>query len=135
MWSSPAFLKQCQLMARAGLFKERHEGSTIARAVADAGFEEFALLSEDTLTSLLNGGTTRLSPGQGQFFFEVPTVSKMVNEIQLHYFDVLDLEFHEQRVWRLTIRDAKNKKLHSFEEETIETVLASALLDIVSVSQ
>ena len=92
-------------MHQAGFPCAFEQGTTVARGYADLGYEEFVLLSESKLLSLQSGKISELPEAHRHFFFAVPTVDRMVDQINRSGVDFGEMLFVEQRSWQVALKD------------------------------
>ena len=130
MFASPAFLTLCDKMKSVGLFSRWDPPIRLARGYADLGYEEFCLLPGGNLFSLETGKLGNIPSEHEQFFFQVPSIQEMVNELDSRGFDLNGLFYQEQRTWKLVIIDSRTSVQSVFENREIEMVLADALLSL-----
>jgi hypothetical protein len=84
VWSSSSLLQTCHSLYKKGYLKDFEVGDKIARGFADLGFEEFLLISEASLVSILSGNTSALT--NKEHFFLIPSFLQACNllaELQL----------------------------------------------------
>lgn len=132
MWSTKEYLAICCQLGEFSLFADWQPGLRIARGYADLGFEEFMLLSETKLLSLINGKISEVIQEDKRHFFVVPTADSLVQEIQRHNYDILELQYLEQRAWVLKLRQVESLQVGFSKGAILETALARGLLAIVS---
>lgn len=123
LWSDQKVLQRCQELRQLGLEPSFTAGERVGRGFADLGFEEFLLLSERTLLSLVNGKTSELPEEHRQFFFAVPTIEQLLDFLDRREWDVLALEFEERRTWRLRMRAAEHGEERMFCGDSLYTTL------------
>ena len=128
MWSHPTFLKRCEEWRQKNTEPPLKEGTRIARGFADLGYEEFVLLPGKKLLSLYSGTLTQFPEEHAHFFFPVPSADEMVEDIERKGFDIVSLEYRDQRTWVATMEDCKSHKRSVFEGGTLEIVLITALM-------
>lgn len=137
MWSTKEYLKACEQLKGLGLDLPFAAGMRIARGFADLGIEEFLLLPGDKLLSLCSGSTSQLPNEHRKFFFLVPSFEQLVNAIQELDFDLLGVEFKEQREWQVKLLDirASDGVLHLFTNQQILLALMQALISCLALRQ
>ena len=101
MWASREYLALCQTLHRAGFRPPIREGQRIARGFADVGFEEFWVLPQQKLVSIVNGQQSQLSAEHEKFFFRVPDVDALVDAITRSGYDLSAVQFVDQRRWHV----------------------------------
>ena len=98
---SREFLAACEKAKNSGLAARFLVGDRVARGFADLGYEEFCMLPGNKMVSLYNGKVSDLSEDHRRFFFLVPTVEQLVQELALRGEKIEGLEFKEQRNWTM----------------------------------
>ena len=128
MLSSKEFLLLAQELRQLGAFPgELSEGMTIARGYADLGIEEFCLLANGKMVSLLSGKIGELPDGHQQHFFMVPAIPEMVEAIERRGFDIQGLNYKDQRIWQISLRSLESHQNFMVEHPQIECAFAEAL--------
>lgn len=136
--AKPRELERCRALRDRGLRCEFQVGSRIARGFADLGCEEFQVIAPEKIVSLFTGQTSAFTSDQHSFFFHIPTSDQLVDLIQQRGYDVKQLEFVDQRVWRLSYVPAHSAAAESasavrtFEAATIKEVLLDGLLACIA---
>ena len=127
MWSSPKVLGECAKLKEAGYKPRFKPGSKVARQFADLGVEEFCVLPQGKLLSLLTGDVAELKEADKEFFFAVPSVDDMAEEIEQRSFNIISLCFEDRRRWRLlVVREGGGGELTA-EGGSLEEVFLAAL--------
>ena len=134
MWSSKEFLGRCEQLKEAGIELQLGPGRRIARGFADLGYEEFYSLSGSKMASIYTGHTSELPPEHQKFFFLVPGFDTLVDEIVRRDFDLVSLEFLDQRDWQLQVRHVKSLREIKVKHREALCCLAGALLEILKQS-
>jgi hypothetical protein len=135
MWSHPNFLRLCEELGRTDPERALSPGTKIARGFADLGYEEFLLLNGNKLLALYSGQVTQFPDEHRRFFFEVPTPDDIVSRITALNWDILTLEFIEQRSWRICMKHQPSGRTSESSGDTIEEALTIALLAIYNEEQ
>lgn len=124
LWSAPQFLKKCEQLKRLGTVLPFEVGAKLARGFADLGYEEFVLISEQTIVSLFSGKPTPLPADHAQFFFVVPNSDQMVQYLSVAGFDFEEVVYEEQRRWRVRIKQqSTGRNLEASGLQFTETLL------------
>ena len=124
LWSSPQFLKKCEQLKRQGALLPFEVGARVARGFADLGYEEFVLISAQTIVSLFSGKPTPLPADHAQFFFVVPNSDQMVQYLSVAGYDFTAVVFEEQRRWRVRVKqESTGRTLEACAEQFSETLL------------
>lgn len=124
---SAKFLAKCQALNAAGFKPELTVGTFVGRGFADLGFELFTYLGAGRVVSHFTGQSSQLTPLEIEKLFVVPSADDLVNEIQKHGLDVVSLEFAEQRIWRLTVKECAGHAQQRFENAFLLEVLLDCL--------
>lgn len=135
MWSHPNFLRLCEELGQRNPEQKLSPGSKIARGFADLGYEEFLLLTGNKLLALYSGQVTQFPEEHRRFFFEVPSPDELVSRIAKLNWDILSLEFIEQRSWKICMKHESSGRLSESLGDTIEETLTTALLTISNEEQ
>ena len=114
MWYEPNFLRACEALKQNGRPVKFAPGVRIARGFADVGYEEFVILPNGKLMSLFTGAQTELLDEHRGFFFEIPTVEDLLQELEKAGERIESVEYVEQRNWRVktTKTSAERRDLH-----------------------
>jgi hypothetical protein len=94
------FLDQCYALSQKGFFLNFRPGSVVARGFADFGFEEFYLLPDNRIISLLSGDAKPFE--QDKHFFTVPDLEDLIAECRIHEIKIVECRLIEQS-WRITL--------------------------------
>jgi hypothetical protein len=100
MISSNALLDLCYQIKNAGHAPLFEIGSHIGRGYADVGHEEFLLLGNHKLLSLLTGTISTLPDGHHDFFYQVLSIDRLIDLVLTHGGDLNTVTFQENRFWR-----------------------------------
>lgn len=127
MWSSVAFLEQCQKLQELGFEPSFEPGSKIGRGFADLGIEEFCVLHPGNILSLFKGEIIELTEGEKHHFFEIPSIDQMLDELHKLYFDVQGIETEDQRSWQVVMRKVESEDLIKIGGNSVEDSVCKAL--------
>lgn len=129
MLHDPSYLILSHELLKAKVEWKLTPGGRISRGFADAGFEEYSVLTDKSMISLNTGKAGEIPETYKEHFFPVYTVDEMVPLLYSRGVDIVSLHFVEQRTWRLiTTKDGKES---GHEARTLEEVfLTRLLLDI-----
>jgi len=98
---SREYLAACEQAKAHGLEVRFKAGDRVARGFADLGYEEFCMLPDRKMVSLYNGKVSELPADHERFFFTVPTVAQLVQELALRGQTIVGLEYRNQRSWSM----------------------------------
>ncbi len=132
MLSSKPFLSLSESLHSSGFCPEFDTGMRIARGYADLGIEEFCMLSPTKMVSLFSGKVSELPPDHYKFFFCVPTVSDLVSEISKRNYDIMSLQYRDQRRWELQLVGSASGAVSEFVHDELECVFAEGLAKLIS---
>lgn len=135
LWSDRAVLDRCFEIQKHEVVFRLFPGAHVARGFADVGYEEFCLLPNERIVSLFTGSITELREDDRRFFFVVPTVDMVREELDRRGWDIVRLESPERRGWLLEgHHESTGKRIEALGNSILE-VLLDALLRVVSVLQ
>ncbi len=121
------YLELCQELKRQGLRCEFVRGSQIARGFADLGHEQFTVIGPQQILSNFTGAKSSLAEPEREFFFWVPDADDLVECIQRADFNVLELQYQEQRSWVARVENIANKEVLEFAAPTLLLCLGKSL--------
>ncbi|MDZ4785931.1 MAG: hypothetical protein SGJ02_07630 [bacterium] len=101
MWESKSYLTKCESLKQKGHEPNYEPGLHLGRGFADLGCEEFCLLTNNRLISLFTGTISELFDADRHFFFEIPTVSRLLEVLHVRGWNVLKIESENQRDWSM----------------------------------
>lgn len=130
MIASPRYLELCRELHTAGWRPQFEAGMRVGRGYADLGYEEFLLLPNGKLVSLVNGSSSELPQTHIAHFFSIPDAAALVQEIRRRGFNVTSIEFAEQREFR--IRAERSGSVHAASARVFEEALAKVLLGVLT---
>lgn len=124
-------LQKCETLSRiaAGPFSLK-PFSRVARGFADLGFEEFFLFDKGRIVSLHTGCASSISAADEKFFFRLPDADELVEWIIGNGFEIVKVEFVEQRVWELRLRTPESdaQAIHASSDSLEGALLDAALM-------
>jgi len=129
MVSSKSFLDKAQELKARGVEFSFEMGTRVARGYADLGTEEFQLIGPFKTVSLFTGKQSEIPEEHLKFFFRVPELEELTDELTRRGAVVLGLAFRDQRRWILTLRLAAEQR--DFEHEALEETFVDALLSLL----
>jgi hypothetical protein len=127
MIASTRYLQLCRELKAAGWSPEFEPGTRLCRGYADLGFEEFLLLPNNRLVSLVNGSASKFPEAHRAHFYAIPSADALVHEIRRRGFDITSIDFADQRSFRIRAERsglAVGAESRSFEEALAQTLLA-----------
>lgn len=125
------FLEKCHRLSYHGWLKNFQPGSIVARGFADVGFEEFYILHDFRIVSLLSGITKDFEESDRQHFFIVPEISEITKECELKDIKIISLELEKDRNWKVVLEGRTCPTVVSC-SSTPEDALLDTLLEIFS---
>lgn len=123
MNKSQSFLQKSHYLKECGVDLPLDVGTTVARGYADLGTEVFQLIGPRRLVSLFTGKPSEIPDEHLKFFFRVPEVDEILEELTKRRVDVLGAVFKDQRRWVLSL------KVEGKERELVSDSLEEAFLD------
>ena len=132
LWADRGVLDRCAELKKLGDVFALSPGAHIARGFADVGYEEFCLLPGDRLVSLFTGSITELRDDERGFFFVIPTVDDVTQELDRRGWDVVALESPDRRGWILRVRKAEGADLVEVSALTLLETCLDALIKVVA---
>jgi hypothetical protein len=130
LWSDRAVLDRCFELQKIGVAFPRVPGARIGRGFADVGYEEFGLLPSARVVSLLTGAVREFAENEQRFFFVVPTVDEVREEIDRRGWDIVQLESPERRDWFLEARSEGAAQTIAVHAPTLLETFLQALIEI-----
>jgi hypothetical protein len=101
MWFNSVIFELCSLLRAGGVEPKFQPGDLVARRFADLGHEEFQVLPGERLLSLTAGTSAPLPPEHRHHFFWIPSVDEVVELLERHGVEALQLLRGEGRTWRV----------------------------------
>ena len=130
MLASQEFLKKSEQLSAQQFFRNWEPPVRVARGYADLGYEEFLLLPERKLVSLVNGKSSEFPESHEQLFFQVPGTQELVNEIDRNGFDIEYVRYQNQRSWEVSVCHA-SASIHIVSRHSeLECALADTLIEL-----
>ncbi len=130
MISSTRFLALCHELKRAGWNPGIEPGMRVSRGYADLGYEEFLVLPNGKLLSLLGGSTSEFPEAHRGHFCVVPSVDVIVAEVRRRGFDISSVTFADQRIFQLRAEGAG--RVAAAEAASIEEAFAKLFLSVMT---
>lgn len=131
LWSDRGVLDRCFELQKYEVVFPLVPGAHVARGFADVGYEEFCLLPNDRLVSLFTGSITELREEERRFFFVVPAVDMVRDELDRRGWDIVRLECPERRGWIIEVyHELSENRCEARGTSILETVL-EALMKII----
>ena len=132
LWSDRGVLDRCFEIQKHEVVFRLFPGAHIARGFADVGYEEFCFLPNERIVSLFTGSITELREEDRRFFFVVPTVDMVREELDRRGWDIVRLESPERRGWILEARhESSAGRIEGHGGSVLEAML-DALKKVVS---
>lgn len=125
---SPRYLSICEKLQKKGCQTVFERGAIVARGFADLGYEEFVMIDHSRCISLASGLPSEIPEDHHRFFFQIHSVTDIVECISKAGFDILSLIYQDQRHWLAKVVDVKSGLEHQFEHEELECVLGLVFL-------
>lgn len=129
MWCDPVIFSLCEALKTAGREPVFAPGRRLARGFADLGHEEFVMLPSGKLMSLFSGAVAPLPEEHRKFFFEIPTLTHITEEIEAHGGQLLNINRIDARSWTVTARDANGATI----EHNSASIDAAAILCLIDI--
>lgn len=126
MLRTRSFLNKSHELQARGLELPFEEGRRVARGYADLGIEEFQLIGSRKTVSLFTGKQAEIPEDHQRFFFRVPELEDLIEELLRRGITLEPLEFRDQRSWVLRIN--VQGLLQEFSNNSLEEVFLDALL-------
>lgn len=123
MVTSRTYLLKSQELKTRGLELPFEAGKRVARGYADLGTEVFQLIGPRRLVSLFTGKPSEIPDEHLKFFFRVPEVDEILEELIRRRVVVLGAVFKDQRRWVLSL------KVEGEQRDLVSDSLEEAFLD------
>ena len=133
LWSDKAKLQACEKLKQAGITFPMVPGAQVARGFADLGYEEFVIIAEGQIVSLLTGVRGEMPAGHAGHFFVVPSVDQLCDELATRRWLLERAEFVDQRLWKVAARYESTGKILEQESERLDLSLLK--LSLASLAQ
>lgn len=130
-WSNREYLEICNALSQAGLPTSFNEGDQIARGFADLGFEEFIILPDQKLLSLISGTTSALPVEHKKFFCWVPSVDELAIELARRRVEIIRMSWLDQRDWLVEGQSCSGSSIYEGQGDSLQLALARLLLKIM----
>lgn len=110
-WSQPSKLVLLSRLHDLGFLQPKFiAGEKISRGFADLGFEEFVLIAEARMVSLLSGKVSELPREHRAFFFLVPSTYEILDLVHRLVGFPPDVTLEKGRWWRVSGNVAQREK-------------------------
>ena len=104
MRTRPALLKQWWELSQNGPLRPIVPGDRVGRGFADLGFEEFLVLDDHRVVSLMTGTISPRQEDESRHLFLVPSVDEALDIAVKGGVDVLTLLCEDNRGWEASVR-------------------------------
>lgn len=131
LWSDRGVLDRCFELQKYEEVFHLFPGAHVARGFADIGYEEFCFLPNEQLVSLFTGSVTELRAEERRFFFVVPSVDMVRDELDRRGWDIVRLESPERRGWILEARHEGSGRGVEVQGVTLLETALEALMKVV----
>ena len=132
LWSDKAKLQACEKLKLAGIKFPMVPGTQVARGFADLGYEEFIIIAEGQIVSLLTGVRGEIPAEHARHFFVIPDIDQICEAFAVRGWALERADFIEQRYWRIRAR-SRADALHEVEDRSLSVALVLLLLKIHSI--
>ncbi len=122
-------LRLFETLGRAQPLSELRPGMRVARGFADVGYEEFLILPNENILSLLTGAITPLDGTRREHLFPVLSADDLVRTVRGAGYEVGALEQLDGRNWRVVARKGGADEVCG-EGGTLEECLLRAALAV-----
>ena len=129
MVSSRTYLHKSQELKARGLVLPFEAGKRVARGYADLGTEEFQLLAPRKTVSLFTGKPSEIPDEHITFFFRIPEIDELVEELTRHRVIVVGATFKDQRRWTLSLLVGGEPR--EFISDSLEEAFLDGLISIL----
>lgn len=123
-------LKICQAIKNSGIEFSLDAGSRLGRGFADLGFEEFILLEGNRIISLYRGTQSEFLIEEQKHFFRIPTLLEIQQVIYEFNYNIVEMEFKDQREWYLKLEHQQDKKIVENSAKDLESLFIRTLNDL-----
>jgi hypothetical protein len=130
LWSERGVLDRCSELQKLGVVFSLAPGAHLARGFADVGYEEFCLLPSGHLASLFTASAAELRDEERRFFFVVPSVDEVREELDRRGWDIVTLESPERRGWKMLLSQAPGGRDISVSAPTLLETFLEALIKV-----
>lgn len=126
MLHSPEILTRFEKLFQSGMLStDFRPGGRFARSFADVGFEEFLILPNGALCSLVSGQKSSVGAEHDEHLFPVLSEEEMIQALSLQGATIVSLEYVEQREWELLLH--YKGEAQTFRETKLQGVFLAAL--------
>lgn len=124
------YLSLCSNLAAGSVAFKVEVGAVVARGFADLGFEEFLVLPGNRLLSLYSGELTKDADLKDSGLFLVPSLDDMQAALVELGYDIVLVEFRDQRDWFLRLKHYSRNVLYEVGASRLEEAFLRALLKV-----
>ena len=102
-------------------------GLRIGRRFADVGFEEFSVITQQSIVSLMSGKIIPLEADFLTYYFPIYSVEELLRLLYSSHIDVESITYVEQRTWSAILKSS-NSDTVTLSCSTVEELFLRGLL-------
>lgn len=122
MRTRPPLLKQWWELSQSGPLRPLVPGDRVGRGFADLGFEEFLILDNRRIVSLMTGTVSPRQEDELRHLFLIPTVDEAFEIAVKGGVDIMTLVCEDNRAWEADVRAFEHNATAKLRGQSLEDI-------------